>query len=80
MQDGTKQVNGPLARIMGSAQGFTVCCYTFMANHTESQIACRGKNKAGKHNLRQFEAVMDEMFGIKPCYNSVHHRLQGMSR
>ena len=64
-----------------------------MASHIESAIACRGKNKVGRHNLwqkglgllmarqsrlfphysvypgnlhdsKQFEAVMDEMFGI----------------
>lgn len=27
--------------------------YTFMASHTESQIAYRGKNKEGRHHLRQ---------------------------
>lgn len=27
--------------------------YTFMASHTESEIACRGKNKEGRHHLRQ---------------------------
>lgn len=27
--------------------------YTFMASHTQSEIACRGKNKAGRHHLRQ---------------------------
>ncbi len=27
--------------------------YTFMASHTESEIACRGKNKVGRHSLRQ---------------------------
>jgi len=78
--------------------------YTFMASHTESQIACRGKNKAGRHNLRQiglgllvarqsklplhysiypgnlhdsreFEAVMDEMFGIVCGLNKTKERL-----
>ncbi len=27
--------------------------YTYMASHTESELAQRGKNKAGKHYLRQ---------------------------
>lgn len=27
--------------------------YTFMASQTESEIACRGKNKDGRHHLRQ---------------------------
>jgi transposase len=27
--------------------------YTYMAGHTESDLAMRGKNKAGKHHLRQ---------------------------
>jgi len=27
--------------------------YTFMASHTESDMACRGKNKEGRHHLRQ---------------------------
>jgi transposase len=27
--------------------------YTYMAGHTESELAQRGKNKAGKHSLRQ---------------------------
>ena len=27
--------------------------YTFMASHTESEMACRGKNKEGRHHLRQ---------------------------
>jgi transposase len=27
--------------------------YTFMASHTESELARRGKNKAGRHHLRQ---------------------------
>lgn len=67
--------------------------YTFMASDTESELARRGKNKEGRHNLRQiglgllvsrgnrlplyycaypgnlhdskqFETVMDEMFGV----------------
>ena len=27
--------------------------YTYMASHTDSELAMRGKNKAGKHSLRQ---------------------------
>ena len=67
--------------------------YTFMSSHTDSDLSRRGKNKAGRHHLRQiglgllvardtklplhwsvypgnlhdskqFEAVMDEMFGV----------------
>jgi transposase len=67
--------------------------YTFMASHTPSDLARRGKNKEGRHHLRQiglgllvargsrlplyycvypgnihdsrqFEAVMDDMFGM----------------
>ncbi len=67
--------------------------YTFMASDTDSELARRGKNKEGRHNLRQiglgllvsrgkrlplyycvypgnlhdskqFEKVMDEMFGV----------------
>lgn len=78
--------------------------YTFMASHTESKIACRGKNKVGRHNLRQiglgllvarnsrlplhysvypgnlhdskqFESVMDEMFGIVCGLNKTKERL-----
>ena len=78
--------------------------YTFMASHTESDLAQRGKNKAGKHHLRQiglgllvardsklplhcsvypgnlhdskqFEAIMDEMFGIVCGLNNTKERL-----
>jgi transposase len=78
--------------------------YTFMASQTESEIACRGKNKAGRHNLRQiglgllvarnsrlplhysvypgnlhdskqFESIMDEMFGIVCGLNKTKERL-----
>jgi len=78
--------------------------YTFMASHTESDIACRGKNKAGRHHLRQiglgllvarnsrlplyysvypgnlhdskqFEAIMDEMFGVVCGLNQTKERL-----
>ena len=67
--------------------------YTFMSSHTDSELSRRGKNKAGRHHLRQiglgllvardtklplhwsvypgnlhdskqFETVMDEMFGV----------------
>lgn len=67
--------------------------FTFMSSHTDSDLSRRGKNKAGRHHLRQiglgllvardsklplhwsvypgnlhdskqFEAVMDEMFGV----------------
>jgi transposase len=78
--------------------------YTFMASRTPSDIAKRGKNKAGRHHLRQvglgllvardsklplyysvypgnlhdskqFEAVMDEMFGIVCGLNRTKERL-----
>lgn len=78
--------------------------YTFMASDTASEIACRGKNKVGRHNLRQiglgllvtrqsrlplyysvypgnlhdskqFEAIMDEMFGIVCGLNKTKERL-----
>jgi len=78
--------------------------YTFMASHTPSELAQRGKNKEGRHNLRQvglglmvaresrlpiyysvypgnlhdskqFEAVMDEMFGIVCGLNKTKERL-----
>ncbi len=78
--------------------------YTFMASHTESELARRGKNKAGRHHLRQiglgllvargsrlplyycvypgnlhdsrqFEAVMDEMFGIVCGLDKTKERL-----
>lgn len=78
--------------------------YTFMASHTPSDIAKRGKNKAGRHHLRQvglgllvardsklplyysvypgnlhdskqFEAIMDEMFGIVCGLNRTKERL-----
>lgn len=78
--------------------------YTFMASHTPSELACRGKNKEGRHNLRQiglgllvsrssrlplyyclypgnlhdshqFEAVMDEMFGVACGLNKTKDRL-----
>ena len=78
--------------------------YTFMASHTPSELAKRGKNKEGRHNLRkiglgllvargsrlpiyysvypgnlhdskQFEAVMDEMFGIVCGLNKTKERL-----
>jgi len=78
--------------------------YTFMASDTESEIAQRGKNKAGRHNLRQiglgllvarnsrlpvyytvypgnvhdskqFEGIMDEMFGVVCGLNKTKERL-----
>lgn len=78
--------------------------YTFMASNTESEIAQRGKNKAGRHNLRQiglgllvarnsrlpvyytvypgnvhdskqFEGIMDEMFGVVCGLNKTKERL-----
>ena len=78
--------------------------YTFMASDTESDLAQRGKNKEGRHNLRQiglgllvsrgtrlplyycaypgnlhdskqFEKVMDEMFGVACGLNKTKERL-----
>jgi transposase len=78
--------------------------YTFMASDTESELARRGKNKEGRHNLRQiglgllvsrgtrlplyycaypgnlhdskqFQTVMDEMFGIVCGLNKTKQRL-----
>ena len=78
--------------------------YTFMASDTPSELARRGKNKEGRHNLRQiglgllvsrdsrlplyycaypgnlhdsrqFEAVMDEMFGIVCGLDKTKQRL-----
>lgn len=78
--------------------------YTFMASHTDSDLSRRGKNKAGRHHLRQiglgllvardsklplhwstypgnlhdskqFEAVMDEMFGVACGLNNTKERL-----
>jgi len=78
--------------------------YTFMASDTPSALAQRGKNKDGKHHLRQiglgllvsrgsrlplyycvypgnlhdsrqFEAVMDEMFGVVCGLDSTKQRL-----
>ena len=78
--------------------------YTFMASHTESELARRGKNKASRHHLRQiglgllvardsrlplyytaypgnihdskqFEAIMDDMFGIVCGLHSTKERL-----
>ena len=78
--------------------------YTFMASDTESEIAQRGKNKEGRHNLRQiglgllvarnsklpvyytvypgnvhdskqFETIMDEMFGVVCGLNKTKERL-----
>jgi len=78
--------------------------YTFLASDTESDLARRGKNKEGRHNLRQiglgllvardsrlplyysvypgnvhdskqFEAIMDEMFGIACGLHKTKERL-----
>ena len=78
--------------------------YTFMASHTPSTLARRGKNKAGRHHLRQiglgllvardsrlpiyysvypgnvhdskqFESIMDEMFGIVCGLHKTKERL-----
>jgi transposase len=78
--------------------------YTFLASHTPSQLARRGKNKDGRHHLRQiglgllvardsrlpvyycvypgnvhdskqFEAIMDEMFGIVCGFDKSKERL-----
>jgi transposase len=78
--------------------------YTFMASHTESELARRGKNKASRHHLRQiglgllvardsrlplyytaypgnihdskqFEAIMDDMFGIVCGLHNTKERL-----
>lgn len=78
--------------------------YTFMSSHTDSDLSRRGKNKAGRHHLRQiglgllvardtklplhwsvypgnlhdskqFEAVMDEMFGIVCGFGNTKERL-----
>lgn len=78
--------------------------YTFMASDTPSELARRGKNKEGRHNLRQiglgllvsrdsrlplyycaypgnlhdsrqFEAVMDEMFGVACGLDKTKQRL-----
>jgi transposase len=78
--------------------------YTFMASDTPSELARRGKNKEGRHNLRQiglgllvardsrlplyycvypgnlhdsrqFETVMDEMFGVVCGLNKTKEKL-----
>lgn len=78
--------------------------YTFMASDTPSDLARRGKNKEGRHNLRQvglgllvsrdsrlplyyceypgnlhdsrqFETVMDEMFGVVCGLNKTKEKL-----
>lgn len=47
--------------------------YTFMASHTESEIACRGKNKEGRHHLRQIGLGLLVARGTKlPLYYSVY--------
>lgn len=47
--------------------------YTFMASHTESEIACRGKNKEGRHHLRQIGLGLLVARGtMLPLYYSVY--------
>jgi transposase len=47
--------------------------YTFMASHTESEIACRGKNKDGRHHLRQIGLGLLVARGSKlPLYYSAY--------
>jgi transposase len=82
----------------------TTNCYTFLASDTETDLARRGKNKDGRHHLRQiglgllvardsrlplyysvypgnvhdskqFEAIMDEMFGIVCGLHKTKERL-----
>ncbi|MDY0222476.1 MAG: transposase [Desulfobacterium sp.] len=44
-----------------------------MASHTESEIACRGKNKEGRHHLRQIGLGLLVARGTKlPLYYSVY--------
>jgi transposase len=47
--------------------------YTFMASHTPSELALRGKNKAGRHNLRQIGlGLLVEKDSRLPLYYSVY--------
>ena len=47
--------------------------YTFMASHTPSQLARRGKNKAGRHSLRQVGLGLLVARGSRlPLYYSVY--------
>jgi transposase len=47
--------------------------YTFMASHTPSDLAHRGKNKAGRHNLRQIGlGLLVERDSRLPLYYSVY--------
>nr|WP_321402013.1 IS1634 family transposase [uncultured Desulfobacter sp.] len=47
--------------------------YTFMASHTKSDIANRGKNKAGRHHLRQIGlGLLVERNSKLPLYYSVY--------
>jgi len=47
--------------------------YTFMSSHTESKIACRGKNKDGRHHLRQVGLGLLVARGTKlPLYYSAY--------
>ena len=47
--------------------------YTYMAGHTESDLAMRGKNKAGKHHLRQIGLGLLVARDLRlPLYYSVY--------
>ncbi len=47
--------------------------YTFMASHTPSELAQRGKNKEGRHNLRQIGLGLLVARGTRlPIYYSVY--------
>lgn len=47
--------------------------YTFMASQTESEIACRGKNKDGRHHLRQIGLELLVARGTKlPLYYAAY--------
>lgn len=47
--------------------------YTYMASHTESELAMRGKNKAGRHHLRQIGLGLLVSRGSRlPLYYSVY--------
>ncbi len=47
--------------------------YTFMSGHTPSELARRGKNKAGRHNLRQIGlGLLIERESRLPLYYSVY--------
>ncbi len=47
--------------------------YTYMADHTESDLAMRGKNKADKHHLRQIGLGLLVARDLRlPLYYSVY--------